>query len=140
MDYFSDEVIIIEEDEFFAYIDNELCVYIDRIYDVSSKSHIHVTHVISKDPNILDIGYYDESPGLTNAFADVIARENSAVFAINGDFWHCSTNDSTGIVIRDGVVYKEELVQDMLAFLPDGGFKCYEVGSNPITLERLIMA
>lgn len=137
MDYFSDETIIIEEDDFFAYIDDELCIYIDRIYDVPSKSHIHLAHVISKDPTVLDIGYYDESPGLTNAFADVIARENSAVFAINGDFWHSSTNDSTGIVIRDGVVYKDELIRDMVALLPEGGFKCYEVESNPITLEQL---
>jgi exopolysaccharide biosynthesis protein len=52
-----------------------------------------------------------------------IAEENGAIFAINGDYY--GFRDS-GIVIRNGVVYRDEGARTGLAFYLDGSVKIYD--------------
>jgi len=52
-----------------------------------------------------------------------IAADNNAVFAINGDYYGFR---DTGIVIRDGVVYRDDGARQGLAFYRDGTVKVYD--------------
>jgi len=72
---------------------------------------------------------------LSNAFADnqfgrniiaytsQIAEENDAIFAINGDYYGFRTD---GIIIRNGVIYRDEPARIGLAFYLDGTLKIYD--------------
>ncbi len=52
-----------------------------------------------------------------------IAEENNAIFAINGDYYGFR---DTGIVIRNGVVYRDEGAREGLAFYLDGHVEVYD--------------
>ncbi|NHT16809.1 phosphodiester glycosidase family protein [Cellulomonas sp. IC4_254] len=52
-----------------------------------------------------------------------IAEDNDAVFAINGDYYGFR---DTGIVIRNGVVYRDEGAREGLAFYTDGHVEVYD--------------
>lgn len=56
-----------------------------------------------------------------------IANENGAVFAINGDYYGFR---DTGIVIRNGVVYRDEPARTGLAFYEDGSVEVYDETST----------
>ena len=72
---------------------------------------------------------------LASAFADdqfgtniientsTIAAENNAIFAINGDYYGFRTD---GIIIRNGVIYRDVPVRMGLAFYRDGTMKIYD--------------
>ncbi|GLH96943.1 phosphodiester glycosidase family protein [Phytohabitans aurantiacus] len=82
---------------------------------------------------------------LRSAFADnsfgeniientsTIAEDNDAVFAINGDYYGFR---DTGIVIRNGVVYRDEGARTGLAFYKDGTVKVYD--ETATTAEQLV--
>jgi exopolysaccharide biosynthesis protein len=52
-----------------------------------------------------------------------IAADNDAVFAVNGDYYGFR---ETGIVIRNGVVYRDAGARDGLAFHRDGSVEVYD--------------
>lgn len=64
-----------------------------------------------------------------------IATDNGAVFAINGDYYGFR---DTGIVIRNGVVYRDKPAREGLAFYTDGTVEVYdETGTSA---EQLLAA
>jgi exopolysaccharide biosynthesis protein len=77
----------------------------------------------------------DDAATLKSAFANArfgenitettsgIAADHNAVFAINGDYY--SFRD-TGIVIRNGAVYRDSGARQGLAFYRNGGVKVYD--------------
>ena len=77
----------------------------------------------------------DDATQLRSAFAkdqfgeniiettSAIAESNGAVLAINGDYYGFR---STGIVIRNGVVYRDEPAREGLAFYLDGHVEVYD--------------
>lgn len=52
-----------------------------------------------------------------------IAADNDAIFAINGDYYGFR---DTGIVIRNGVVYRDEPAREGLVFFEDGSVEIYD--------------
>jgi exopolysaccharide biosynthesis protein len=64
-----------------------------------------------------------------------IAAENDAIFAINGDYYGFR---STGIEIRNGVVYRDEGAREGLAFYTDGHVEVYD--ETATTAEELLAA
>ena len=52
-----------------------------------------------------------------------IAEDNGAVFAINGDYYGFR---DTGIVIRNGIAYRDEGAREGLAFYQDGHVEVYD--------------
>lgn len=76
-----------------------------------------------------------EATQLSNAFADNqfgrniiaytsdIAEENNAIFAINGDYYGFRED---GIIIRNGVTYRDEPARTGLAILLDGSMQIYD--------------
>lgn len=64
-----------------------------------------------------------------------IAADNSAIFAINGDYYGFR---DTGIVIRNGVVYRDEGARQGLAFYLDGSVQVYD--ETATTADELLAA
>ena len=64
-----------------------------------------------------------------------IAADNDAVFAINGDYYGFR---DTGIVIRNGVVYRDEGARTGLAFYRDGTVRVYD--ETATTADELVAA
>jgi exopolysaccharide biosynthesis protein len=64
-----------------------------------------------------------------------IAADNDAVFAINGDYYGFR---DTGIVIRNGVVYRDEGARSGLAFYRDGTVRVYD--ETATTANELVAA
>ena len=64
-----------------------------------------------------------------------IAADNDAVFAINGDYYGFR---DTGIVIRNGVVYRDEGAREGLAFYADGHVEVYD--ETTTTADELVAA
>lgn len=56
-----------------------------------------------------------------------IAEENDAIFAINGDYYGFRED---GILIRNGVAYRDEAAREGLAFYQDGTMKTYDETST----------
>ena len=64
-----------------------------------------------------------------------IAADNNAIFAINGDYYGFR---DTGIVIRNGVVYRDEGARQGLAFSLDGSVRVYD--ETATTADELLAA
>ena len=87
----------------------------------------------------------DDATTLRSAFAkdqfgenitettSAIAAENDAIFAINGDYYGFR---DTGIVIRNGVVYRDEPARTGLAFYTDGHVEVYD--ETTTSADRLV--
>jgi exopolysaccharide biosynthesis protein len=84
----------------------------------------YVADVVLTDATVLRSAFANNEFG-TNIVENtsVIAADNDAVFAINGDYYGFR---DTGIVVRNGVVYRDEGARDGLAFYRDGSVKVYD--------------
>lgn len=56
-------------------------------------------------------------------YTSKIASDNNAIFAINGDYYGFR---SDGIVIRNGIIYRDQPARTGLAFYTDGTMKIYD--------------
>ena len=67
------------------------------------------------------------------AYPSVIAKDKNAVLAINGDYYGFR---DTGIVVRDGVAYRDKGARQGLAMYRDGSMKLYD--ETATTAKKLI--
>jgi exopolysaccharide biosynthesis protein len=84
----------------------------------------YVADVVLTDATVLRSAFANDEFG-TNIVEDTsaIAADHDAVFAINGDYYGFR---ETGIVIRNGVVYRDAGARDGLAFYRDGSVQVYD--------------
>jgi exopolysaccharide biosynthesis protein len=84
----------------------------------------YVADVVLTDATVLRSAFAQNEFG-TNIVENTsdIAKDNDAVFAINGDYYGFR---ETGIVVRNGVVYRDKGARDGLAFYRDGSVKVYD--------------
>ncbi len=84
----------------------------------------YVADVTLTDATVLRSAFAQNAFG-TNITEDTsdIAADNDAIFAINGDYYGFR---DTGIVIRNGVVYRDEGAREGLAFYTDGHVEVYD--------------
>src|SRR4051794_22813044 len=84
----------------------------------------YVADIVLTDATVLRSAFADNEFG-TNIveYTSDIAEDNDAVFAVNGDYYGFR---ETGIVIRNGVVYRDEGARDGLAFYRDGSVVVYD--------------
>jgi exopolysaccharide biosynthesis protein len=96
----------------------------------------HVADVVLSDATVLQSAFAQNSFGqnITENTSD-IAADNGAVFAINGDYYGFR---DTGIVIRNGVVYRDEGARQGLAFYRDGAVEVYD--ETTTTADELVAA
>ncbi|THG33525.1 phosphodiester glycosidase family protein [Naasia lichenicola] len=84
----------------------------------------YVADVTLSDATVLRSAFANDTFGenITENTSD-IAADNDAIFAINGDYYGFR---STGIEIRNGVVYRDEGAREGLAFYTDGTVQVYD--------------
>lgn len=96
----------------------------------------YVADVTLSDATVLRSAFAQNAFGtnITETTSD-IAADNDAVFAINGDYYGFR---DTGIVIRNGVVYRDEGAREGLAFYRDGTVEVYD--ETTTTADELVAA
>jgi exopolysaccharide biosynthesis protein len=94
----------------------------------------YVADVVLTDATVLQSAFANNSFGenITET-TSATAADHDAVFAINGDYYGFR---DTGIVIRNGVIYRDEGARQGLAFYRDGTVKVYDETST--TAEQLV--
>jgi exopolysaccharide biosynthesis protein len=96
----------------------------------------YVADVTLTDATVLRSAFAQNAFGtnITETTSD-IAEDNDAIFAINGDYYGFR---DTGIVIRNGVVYRDEGAREGLAFYTDGSVEVYD--ETTTTADELVAA
>ncbi|MGY1743467.1 MULTISPECIES: phosphodiester glycosidase family protein [unclassified Blastococcus] len=96
----------------------------------------YVADVVLSDATALQSAFANDQYGtnITETVSD-IAEDNGAVFAVNGDYYGFR---DTGIVIRNGVVYRDEGARQGLAFYRDGHVEVYD--ETTTTAQALVDA
>lgn len=83
-----------------------------------------VADVIVSDATRLSSAFADNQFGRNIiAYTSQIAKANNAIFAINGDYYGFR---SDGIIIRNGVIFRDKPARIGLAFYRDGSMKAYD--------------
>lgn len=101
-------------------------------------TQIYVANVTLSSADYLKTALAQNSYG-TNVTAktSVTAAENNAILAVNGDYYGAN---SSGYVIRNGVVYRDSVREDAsngdLAIYKDGSFKI--IYENQISADQLV--
>ncbi|MCA0756574.1 phosphodiester glycosidase family protein [Paenibacillus sp. N4] len=104
----------------------------------SDKITYFVADVQLKDSSSLKAAFAKNSFGrniIENT--SVIAAANNAIFAINGDYYGFRSN---GVIIRDGILYRDEPARDALAIFQDGTMQAYneeEVSSAELLAQQV---
>lgn len=91
----------------------------------------YVADVMLTDATELKSAFADDSFGqnIVENTSD-IASDNNAIFAINGDYYGFR---DTGIVIRNGVVFRDDGAREGLAFYRDGTVQLYDETATTAT-------
>lgn len=121
-----------------SYASGDTNITISTVVTGSGDSTVtyYVADVVLDDATTLQSAFAENSFGenITETTSD-IAADHNAVFAINGDYYGFR---DTGIVIRNGVVYRDEGARQGLAFYRDGTVKVYD--ETATTAEQLVAA
>jgi len=118
------------------YKDGNIEIHIEEVEKGSGQDKItyYVANVVVKDSSFLMTAFAKNQFGLNiieNTSA--IASDHDAVFAINGDYYGFR---SDGVVIRNGVLFRDEPARDALAMFKDGTFQTYN--ENEISSAELL--
>lgn len=109
-----------------AYSDGETSVTISTVVTGTGDDTVtyYVADVVLGDATDLRSAFANNQFGenITETTSG-IAEDNDAVFAINGDYYGFR---DTGIVIRNGVVYRDEPAREGLVFYTDGTVSVYD--------------
>lgn len=102
----------------------------------TAKVTYYVADVVVKDGTVLRSAFAENKFG-QNIIADTsdIAAANNAVFAINGDYYGFRTS---GIVIRNGVIFRDKPARQGLAIYRDGRMELYD--EKATTAQQLVDA
>jgi exopolysaccharide biosynthesis protein len=119
-----------------SYVSDSSNINISTVTTGSGDSTVtyYVADVVLDDATTLQSAFANDSFGenITQTTSD-IAEANNAIFAINGDYYGFR---DTGIVIRNGVVFRDDGARQGLAFYRDGTVKVYE--ETTTTAEQLL--
>ena len=119
-----------------SYVSDSSNINISTVTTGSGDSTVpyYVADVVLDDATTLRSAFANDSFGenITETTSQ-IADANNAVFAINGDYYGFR---DTGIVIRNGVVFRDEGARQGLAFYRDGTVKVYD--ETATTAEQLL--
>ena len=120
------------------YVSDDYAVHITEVHTGSGSDAVtyFVADVTLTDATQLQSAFAKDSFG-TNiiAYTSEIAAQNNAVFAINGDYYGFR---DTGIVIRNGVIYRDLPARAGLALYLDGTMRVYD--ETQTTAQQLVDA
>ncbi|MHA7299065.1 phosphodiester glycosidase family protein [Pseudarthrobacter sp. MDT3-1] len=119
-----------------SYVSDSSNISISTVTTGSGDSTVtyYVANVVLDDATTLQSAFANNSFGenITET-TSAIAEANNAVFAINGDYYGFR---DTGIVIRNGVVFRDDGARRGLAFYRDGTVRVYD--ETATTAEQLL--
>ena len=121
-----------------SYSDGDTTITISKVTAGSGADTVtyYVADVVVEDATQLRSAFAKDQFGENiTENTSTIAAENDAIFAINGDYYGFR---STGIEIRNGVVYRDEGARQGLAFYTDGHVEVYD--ETATTAEELLAA
>ena len=108
------------------YLSDTLSISISKVETGSGKDKLtyFVADVLLSSASQLRSAFAQDTFG-RNLVADTseIARENGAIFAVNGDYYGFRTD---GILIRNGVIYRDIPARMGLVFYKDGTLQVYD--------------
>lgn len=119
-----------------SYSDGNISV--DLIEKTVNETQIYVADITLSSSDYLKTALAQNSYG-TNVTAktSVTAAENNAILAVNGDYYGAN---SSGYVIRNGVVYRDSVREDAsngdLAIYKDGSFKI--IYEDQVSADQLV--
>ena len=108
------------------YVSDMLSISIREVTNGSGNNTItyFVADVVLSDATVLNSAFANNQFGRNIIdTTSSIAEDNNAIFAINGDYYGFRTD---GIVIRNGVIYRDKPARVGLAFYLDGSMKIYD--------------
>jgi exopolysaccharide biosynthesis protein len=109
-----------------SYVSEYCTITISTVVTGSGDSTVtyYVADVVLTDATVLRSAFANDEFG-TNIveYTSRIAADHDAVFAVNGDYYGFR---ETGIVVRNGVVYRDAGARDGLAFYRDGSVRVYD--------------
>lgn len=109
-----------------TYASDDASISISTVVTGSGEDQVtyYVADVTLSDATVLRSAFAHNQFGTNiTETTSAIAEDNDAVFAINGDYYGFR---DTGIVIRNGVVYRDEGAREGLAFYTDGHVEVYD--------------
>ncbi|MGO1316551.1 MAG: phosphodiester glycosidase family protein, partial [Cellulomonadaceae bacterium] len=96
----------------------------------------YVADVVLSDATVLRSAFADNQFGENiTALVSEMAEDHDAILAINGDYYGFR---DTGIVIRNGVVYRDEPAREGFVFYADGTVELYD--ETQTSAEELLAA
>lgn len=109
-----------------TYSSDNIGISIKQVVTGSGSDQItyYVADVQVSDASLIQSAFADNSFGrnITGKTSD-IAGDHGAIFAINGDYYGFR---SDGVIIRDGVLYRNEPAREALALYSDGTMASYD--------------
>lgn len=109
-----------------SYSDGATAITISTVTEGSGSDTVtyYVAEVTLSDATTLQSAFAKDQFGenITELTSE-IAADNEAIFAINGDYYGFR---DTGIVIRNGVIFRDEPAREALAFYADGRVEVYD--------------
>ncbi len=108
------------------YQSDTVSIHIEQVSSGSGNNALtyYVADVVLSDATLLSSAFAKNSFGENIIeYTSKIASDNNATFAINGDYYGFR---SDGIVIRNGVIYRDLPARTGLAFYRDGTLKIYD--------------
>jgi exopolysaccharide biosynthesis protein len=110
------------------YRSSDLYVHIVQYNKTDVVLRYFVADIRVRNGTKIQSGFSDaKHPGANSLLPYLIAQKYRAVFATNADFFEDKRNPS-GVIIRNGKVYKDDKKADTLAVMPDGTLKVYSAG------------
>lgn len=121
-----------------SYTDGDTTITVSQVSTGTGSDTVtyYVADVVVDDATQLRSAFAKDEFGenITETTSE-IAADNDAIFAINGDYYGFR---STGIEIRNGVVYRDEGAREGLAFYTDGHVEVYD--ETTTTADELVAA
>jgi exopolysaccharide biosynthesis protein len=112
------------------YTSSNVSISIQKVVNGSGQNQVtyFVADVVVSDATQLQNAFANNQFGQNIIeYTSAIAEENNAIFAINGDYYGFRDN---GIIIRNGVIYRDVPVRTGLAFYHDGTMSVYDETST----------
>ena len=118
------------------YTSDGISISIEKVIIGSGRTTLtyFVADVVISDATQLTSAFaYDQFGRNIIDYTSSIAEQNDAIFAVNGDYYGFRTD---GIIIRNGIIYRDEPARTGLAFYLDGTMKIYD--ETQTTAEELL--
>lgn len=112
------------------YTSSSVSISIQKVVSGSGQNQVtyFVADVVVSDATQLQNAFANNQFGQNIIeYTSAIAEENNAIFAINGDYYGFRDD---GIIIRNGVIYRDVPVRTGLAFFRDGSMSVYDETST----------